>query len=337
MMKLSSYFNLLKKGFKGVIAFFKKKDVITFLFFLIFSFVLWYMSTSSDDEIEKSYTIHAQYVGIPENIYIEKTLPEQIKYTLKGKRKELNKYKESDTITINLSSYLTSEESKIVNNIDISYLEIIKSSISKITSELTPTETQPLSFSSPFKILNTKTVPVKLKNNIKVEPQYILLDSVKISPQYVTILGPEKALDTIDAIYIKPIKETFNKSNKLKTELIIPQPFVLNSNTDVTISFNIDKSTEKDFNIPISLTNVPNEINIRTFPASINVKFSVSIHNYNNIIPSMFDATLDYNDIVASKISKSTQSVRISYKGETYITNLTSTPREVEYVIETKD
>ena len=68
MMKLSSYFNLLKKGFKGVIAFFKKKDVITFLFFLIFSFVLWYMSTSSDDEIEKSYTIHAQYVGIPENI-----------------------------------------------------------------------------------------------------------------------------------------------------------------------------------------------------------------------------------------------------------------------------
>ena len=82
---------------------------------------------------------------------------------------------------------------------------------------------------------------------------------------------------------------------------------------------------------------VPNYINIRTFPASINVKFSVSIHNYNNIIPSMFDATLDYNDIVASKISKSTQSVRISYKGETYITNLTSTPREVEYVIETKD
>ena len=336
-MKLSSYFNLLKKGFKGVIAFFKKKDVITFLFFLIFSFVLWYMSTSSDDEIEKSYTIHAQYVGIPENIYIEKTLPEQIKYTLKGKRKELNKYKESDTMTINLSSYLTSEESKIINNIDISYLEIIKSSISKITSELTPTETQPLSFSSPFKILNTKTVPVKLKNNIKVEPQYILLDSVKISPQYVTILGPEKALDTINAVYIKPIKETFNKSNKLKTELIIPQPFVLNSNTDVTISFNIDKSTEKDFYIPISLINVPKDINIRTFPTSINVKFSVSIHNYNNIIPSMFDATLDYNDIVASKISKSTQSVRISYKGETYITNLTSTPREVEYVIETKD
>ena len=332
-MKISSIFNNIKSTIKEVIAFFKKKDVITFLFFLLFSFILWYMNTSSDDEIEKNYVIYTNYVGIPENIYIEEKLPDHIKYTLRGKRKELNKYKQSDTITINLSNYLSSEESKVNNKVDISFLEIINTFIAKKTSELTPTETQPLSFSSAFKILNTKNVPILLKENIKVESQYIFVDSIKIIPNNITILGPQSSLDTIQAIYVKPLHDTYNKSNKITSELIIPNPFVINTNNNVEISFLIDKSTEKSFDIPITLINVPENINIRTFPTSINIKFSVSIQNYNNVLPSMFEANIDYNTI--SNASKTTQKVNIQYNSNIYITNLTSTPKEVEYVIET--
>ncbi len=332
-MKISSIFNNIKSTIKEVIAFFKKKDVITFLFFLLFSFILWYMNTSSDDEIEKNYVIYTNYVGIPENIYIEEKLPDHIKYTLRGKRKELNKYKQSDTITINLSNYLSSEESKVNNKVDISFLEIINTFIAKKTSELTPTETQPLSFSSAFKILNTKNVPIRLKENIKVESQYIFVDSIKIIPNNITILGPQSSLDTIQAIYVKPLHDTYNKSNKITSELIIPNPFVINTNNNVEISFLIDKSTEKSFDIPITLINVPENINIRTFPTSINIKFSVSIQNYNNVLPSMFEANIDYNTI--SNVSKTTQKVNIRYNSNIYITNLTSTPKEVEYVIET--
>ncbi len=332
-MKISSIFNNIKSTIKEVIAFFKKKDVITFLFFLLFSFILWYMNTSSDDEIEKNYVIYTNYVGIPENIYIEEKLPDHIKYTLRGKRKELNKYKQSDTITINLSNYLSSEESKVNNKVDISFLEIINTFIAKKTSELTPTETQPLSFSSAFKILNTKNVPILLKENIKVESQYIFVDSIKIIPNNITILGPQSSLDTIQAIYVKPLHDTYNKSNKITSELIIPNPFVINTNNNVEISFLIDKSTEKSFDIPITLINVPENINIRTFPTSINIKFSVSIQNYNNVLPSMFEANIDYNTI--SNVSKTTQKVNIQYNSNIYITNLTSTPKEVEYVIET--
>ena len=332
-MKISSIFNNIKSTIKEVIAFFKKKDVITFLFFLLFSFILWYMNTSSDDEIEKNYVIYTKYVGIPENIYIEEKLPDHIKYTLRGKRKELNKYKQSDTITINLSNYLSSEESKANNKVDISFLEIKNNFIAKKTSELTPTETQPLSFSSAFKILNTKNVPILLKENIKVESQYIFVDSIKIIPNNITILGPQSSLDTIQAIYVKPLHDTYNKSNKITSELIIPNPFVINTNNNVEISFLIDKSTEKSFDIPITLINVPENINIRTFPTSINIKFSVSIQNYNNVLPSMFEANIDYNTI--SNVSKTTQKVNIRYNSNIYITNLTSTPKEVEYVIET--
>ena len=332
-MKISSIFNNIKSTIKEVIAFFKKKDVITFLFFLLFSFILWYMNTSSDDEIEKNYVIYTNYVGIPENIYIEEKLPDHIKYTLRGKRKELNKYKQSDTITINLSNYLSSEESKVNNKVDISFLEIINTFIAKKTSELTPTETQPLSFCSAFKILNTKNVPILLKENIKVESQYIFVDSIKIIPNNITILGPQSSLDTIQAIYVKPLHDTYNKSNKITSELIIPNPFVINTNNNVEISFLIDKSTEKSFDIPITLINVPENINIRTFPTSINIKFSVSIQNYNNVLPSMFEANIDYNTI--SNVSKTTQKVNIQYNSNIYITNLTSTPKEVEYVIET--
>ena len=332
-MKISSIFNNIKSTIKEVIAFFKKKDVITFLFFLLFSFILWYMNTSSDDEIEKNYVIYTNYVGIPKNIYIEEKLPDHIKYTLRGKRKELNKYKQSDTITINLSNYLSSEESKVNNKVDISFLEIINTFIAKKTSELTPTETQPLSFSSAFKILNTKNVPILLKENIKVESQYIFVDSIKIIPNNITILGPQSSLDTIQAIYVKPLHDTYNKSNKITSELIIPNPFVINTNNNVEISFLIDKSTEKSFDIPITLINVPENINIRTFPTSINIKFSVSIQNYNNVLPSMFEANIDYNTI--SNVSKTTQKVNIQYNSNIYITNLTSTPKEVEYVIET--
>ena len=113
----------------------------------------------------------------------------------------------------------------------------------------------------------------------------------------------------------------------------ISAPFVINTNNNVEISFLIDKSTEKSFDIPITLINVPENINIRTFPTSINIKFSVSIQNYNNVLPSMFEANIDYNTI--SNVSKTTQKVNIQYNSNIYITNLTSTPKEVEYVIET--
>ena len=212
-------------------------------------------------------------------------------------------------------------------------MEIINTFIAKKTSELTPTETQPLSFSSAFKILNTKNVPILLKENIKVESQYIFVDSIKIIPNNITILGPQSSLDTIQAIYVKPLHDTYNKSNKITSELIIPNPFVINTNNNVEISFLIDKSTEKSFDIPITLINVPENINIRTFPTSINIKFSVSIQNYNNVLPSMFEANIDYNTI--SNVSKTTQKVNIQYNSNIYITNLTSTPKEVEYVIET--
>ena len=198
---------------------------------------------------------------------------------------------------------------------------------------MTPTETQPLSFSSAFKILNTKNVPILLKENIKVESQYIFVDSIKIIPNNITILGPQSSLDTIQAIYVKPLHDTYNKSNKITSELIIPNPFVINTNNNVEISFLIDKSTEKSFDIPITLINVPENINIRTFPTSINIKFSVGIQNYNNVLPSMFEANIDYNTI--SNVSKTTQKVNIQYNSNIYITNLTSTPKEVEYVIET--
>lgn len=315
---------------RKVAAFFKSEDVVTFLFFLVLASFLWLMHSSGTQREMRSRT-DIRYIGIPENIKMNKPLPKQIEFVIKDEGKQLWSYfsHSFDSLTVDLSQQFAAD-----NKIEIEFDVYMQ----KILAQLSPTakimELTPSYFSSSYSTLNVKQVDIILSTPIRLNPQYVFSDPVRIVPSQTTIAGTKEALDTIDCVYIEPINEIFTKSRSLQCR-IIPQNDITIKDESATVVIPVEISTERELTLPIKILNTPQNCYIRTFPTEVHAVFNVGLSKYKSITDDMVEVIFDYNDIAGGR-NKTTNKLKIS-KQPADVHNLRFSPHEVEYVIETTE
>lgn len=326
-MNFKRFLAHIKRQRNKVATFLKSRDVVTFLFFFLLAFFMWYMySIGTQREISRKIPI--KYVGIPEDIQLDKPLPEKLGFVIKDEGKIIWSYKKSlfDTLTIDLSE--TFEQNK---TLELKFEEQFQ----KILSHLSPTtkivELTPNYFSTPYIRLYSKSVPVVLSNAVKMAPQHVMYDTISIQPKRVTILGNAEAIDTISYLYIEPILGEFDKTKTIVANIIKPNGVELNRPT-VNVTIPAEMCTEKEVIVPISLENVPEDINIKTFPSEVKIRFSVSLSHYNSITEETFKVIFNYDDLNLQN-NPTTNALQLDYTSG-YIFNIRLNPSEVEYVIE---
>ena len=326
-MNVKRFLAHIKRQRNKVATFLKSRDVVTFLFFFLLAFFMWYMySIGTQREISRKIPI--KYVGIPEDIQLNKPLPEKLGFVIKDEGKIIWSYKKSlfDTLTIDLSE--TFEQNK---TLELKFEEQFQ----KILSHLSPTtkivELTPNYFSTPYIRLYSKSVPVVLSNAVKMAPQHVMYDTISIQPKRVTILGNAEAIDTISYLYIEPILGEFDKTKTIVANIIKPNGVELNRPT-VNVTIPAEMCTEKEVIVPISLENVPEDINIKTFPSEVKIRFSVSLSHYNSITEETFKVIFNYDDLNLQN-NPTTNALQLDYTSG-YIFNIRLNPSEVEYVIE---
>ena len=317
----------IKRQGNKVATFLKSRDVVTFLFFFVLAFFLWYMySIGTQREISRRIPI--SYTGIPDNVQLEKELPQELKFVIKDEGKTIWSYHKSqfDTLQIDLTNHFNEN-----NTIEIKFEEQFK----KILSHLSPTtkviELNPGYFSSKYILLYSKSVPVVTSNVIKLAPQHVMYDTISISPKFVTLLGTKESVNSVSYLYLEPITETFDKTTTLSVNIQKPQGVNIN-HTSVNVTIPVEMCTEKEIKIPITIENLPQNTTIRTFPNEVKIRFSVGLSHYNSITEKTFSAILDYNDILLNP-HKSTATLQLDYTSG-YIFNIQLYPSEVEYIIE---
>ncbi len=326
-MKSKRFLVYIKRQGNKVATFLKSRDVVTFLFFFLIAFFMWYMySIGTQREISRQIPI--AYSGIPDNVRFEKELPKNLKFVIKDEGKTIWSYRKSqfDTLKIDLTSNFNDN-----NLLEIKFEEQFK----KILSQLSPTtkvvELNPGYFSSKYIRLYSKSVPVVTSNMIKLAPQHVMYDTITISPKFVTLLGTKESVDSISYLYLEPITETFDKSKTISVNIQKPKNIGINRSS-VNITVPVEMCTEKEVIVPVIIENLPPNINIRTFPSEVKIRFSVGLSHYNSVTESTFRAIFDYNDIIINP-SKSTATLQLDYTSG-YIFNIQLSPSEVEYIIE---
>lgn len=318
---------LLKEQWNKVATFFKTKDVVTFLLFVVLAAVLWLMhSTSSQREMRSTAKI--QYTGIPEYVELNEALPRKIEYKVKDESKQLWSYfsYSFDTLTIDLSGAFASGGDKV----EIEY----ETHLHKMISQFSPTskivELTPSVFSTTYVTLKTKTVPVRLSNAIHISAQHVLTDSIEIVPGEVTIIGEQKRLDEISEVRVKAIHETFTKSQSIRCDVVVPEGVKADVGT-VSVVVPIEMSTEKRMTLPVVVVNAPEGVEVKTFPSEVDVVFTTGLSKYNQIGEKDIMIALDYKDIMANP--NVAQRVRVERKSPE-VNNLRVSPQVVEYIIE---
>ena len=295
--------------------------------FLIFLFIS--VSFSIIVKLTKVHTKNISYkihlIETPDNKIITNQSYDSINLTVSSYGFDFIKYYLSNK-TINISSKNALDNSK-------SFIVTKSNSSVQINDFISPQfELKSINFDSLFfnyDKLKTKNIPVILNSSIDFSQGFDYFKNFNLTPDSVSIVGPEFILESIKSIKTKKLNLTNLKTNTTQdVELnLLDNSNLLYSNKSVKVFIEVEKSTESILDIPVSIINIPNEVNINYYPKLIKISFTVSLDNYQNYSAQDFKIICDFNQI--SQDGKLTPKV---LNKPIYIKNLRLINNEIQYV-----
>lgn len=328
------WFHILKNYF---LHFNLKKDnrPVIFLICLSIATVLWFVNAMGR-RYETTVSMPVQYTNLPKNKVLIKSPPAQIQVRLEAYGFTLLRHKIKLSInplnfnvrlfTNELMEKTAASEYKIVSN---KYIQQISKQISPEISilEIAP---DTLYFKFDQIVLAKKRVVDNFE--LSFQNQYFLLDSIRFEPDSVLVKGAKTIVDTIK--YVRTKKQHFRNLNaNVRRNLLLENidNVVIEPHRVVT-EIPVSLYTEYRDNIPITKINVPDSLNLITFPPKVEVICIVAFNNYTSIDPSSFIFGVDYN-----AITQGANTLKIAlYRSPNHIKSISFQPQNVEFIIEKK-
>lgn len=144
-----------------------------------------------------------------------------------------------------------------------------------------------------------KTVPVKSRIQLDFQPGYDTNDTIRISPDSIKISGPKKILNSIKMVETIPLtlkKVDGSVSGSVAIDTAAKNAITFYANK-VNYSLTVEKFTEGKLEIPISVINAPEDMEIILFPKTVQIIFKVSLQNYEQVSKSDFRIVCDYSEL----------------------------------------
>jgi hypothetical protein len=308
-------------------SFFLSKDVLSFLVFLLLSAAFWLVN-ALDKEREMILKVPLSYSGIPEDVIFEDDMPPMVRVRVRDLGKNLWFYHLNPLSEISLVLKQQFLEKGLIS--------VSNTSIQKIISDrLLPTTAilgiEPESFVGAYVRQHQKKVPVILNTKINTEHQFMLCDQPVFTPDSVIVYGPGAALDTIHSVStrvleLKQLKESVRSSIELQSI-----PSLRFSESKVMVEICVVMFTEKSAELTVHIINSPENINLRSFPATVKATFNIRVNHYNEFDVNDIQVVVDYNEIRNSNISR--KRLRV-INNKPYISNIRIEPEEVEFLLE---
>ena len=309
---------------KNILNMFNPKTFNNFFIFFLISILF-----STIVKLTKVYTKNISYkinlTEIPDDKIIINQSADSLKLTISSFGFDFIKYYLSNQ-TINISS------KDILDNSQ-SYVITQSNNYSQIDNFINPDfELVSINFDSIFfdyDKLGTKNVPVVLNSSINFSQGFDYFKDFNLLPDSISVIGSEKALNSINLINTKElVLDDIKSSVTQNLELDISNTNNLKySDKSVKIFIDVEKSTESILNLPVSIINIPTDININYYPKTIKVSFSVSLDNYQKYSSKDFKIICDFNEI--SQDGKLTAEIINQPK---LIKNIRMMNNEIQYV-----
>nr|WP_247656676.1 YbbR-like domain-containing protein [Maribacter sp. MMG018] len=179
----------------------------------------------------------------------------------------------------------------------------------------------------------TKTVPVLPRINLSLAKNYEIEDSLSIEPRMVKITGPKSQIDSI-----RNVRTSFlelldvDKDFSVKSTLVKPRELdkTVFEPTSVTISGKVYRFSEKVYNVPVTILNVPDNVKVRMFPDVIKVVCQAKLERLKEMDADDFLITADYAQVTGS--SQNIIPVKLSKKPKG-ISNAILSTQEIEFIL----
>lgn len=303
---------------------FKRANAKVFLFFLIFSTVLWLLL-----QFSKTYTevveIPLTFDEYPKDKLIENK-GDKFRLEVEQNGFQLawfNFFK--PTVVVDLSE-LPADSTALYYNLLEHRAELAR----RLSIDMTKAEFLDKSIVIPYDLKSTKRVPVASRVKLEYAPGYSSEEPPVFVPDSVTISGPKTILDSITEVHTAAVtKKGINKNLTNTVRLESVNPKVTLYDESVQLRLKVEKFTEQKLEIPLTLINAPAGANINLFPASIKIIFMVSVKKYELVKPQDFVVVCDYSEL------SDDQNFFIPQLQERpdFVKNIMLSPKKIHYLI----
>lgn len=321
---MKQHIDYIKQSAKQIWIWMLRKDAFIYLLFVALATLFWWGRAMSSQR-ELTIKLPVEYTGIPAQVVFEHPLPTALDITLRDNGRLLRQIQHTrPTIQIAI-------EDKLKDSIGVMVLstDIIRPKVQDILPGSTVIQQiNPEEIISSFHKEATKCVPIKLCAQWTLEEQYQLVAPPQLTPTEVVIYGTQQAIDAIDSIntdslFVEKIVDTQQR----EIPLLIPEGIRMQTTT-TTVTWTAEQFTDKSFTLPIEVEDaVAGEV-IYLFPKNTVVTVRVGISHFTQVSDKDIRAVCKY-----PTQTQTTLPVHIEYTNP-YITQIRTSVREVEYIIE---
>lgn len=280
----------------------QKRKVKIFSLLLLCSGLAWFVSNLSE-QYTSTTSYNLDYVNVPDSLLFKGSSKEELQVRLKSSGFQFLRNNFSPRVIQLDLSFIKKRGSKYYLPQESCIRQIegqLPSSISLVDLDNTDT----LYFAL-YK-LYSKKVPVISRMRIDYAQNYMLDGAIGMKPQHVTIFGPKSEIDTIRSVRTstvnkKDVKNDFSvKLPLLKPKTLLDTRF---SSNEVEISGKVARFSEKILEVPVEVTNLEEDMEIKTFPNKISVLCKGKIESLKNVKATDFRVVADYNTVKDTKSS----------------------------------
>lgn len=311
------------------------RNILSYTICVIIAAILWFLNALNKEYTsEISYPV--RYTDLPKGKYLVSELPSDITLEVKAKGFTLVGYRISTSfLPINLdinsySNYMLEKDNILEYTLKLS---TIKDRINnQLNSDIKLLNIKPEEIYFKFSHAVTKMIPVKPIVDYSLKKQYILKDEITAVPDSILVSGPASMMDTLSYIPTQIWKAGEISKNLSRTiDLDFPPNFSAEEKS-VKINIELERFTEAKRNIPISVWNLPDSLNIKLFPNTVDISYEIGLSRYDKVTDKDFEFIVNYSQTPNSSYLP-VEIVKIP----SFIKNLSYTPQKVEYILEKKN
>lgn len=278
--------------FKKLLHGLNQKKVKVFSLFLLCSFLAWFLSNLSESyESRADFAIN--YRNLPDTLLLGKNSESTVEAKLRTSGFQFlyfNFFRKRIDVDVSQAVY---SNGKYVLTEDA----LKKQMDQQLSQNISLLEVDRSQLVIDMYQVASREVPVEPNLDLQFEQNHILDGKLEVSPDHVVVKGPKNEIETLRSIRTAPLQLT-NLSADFSREmsLIFPKGMdnTIFSVGRVNVSGKVVRFSEKVFEVPIRVINLPEGYQIKTFPSSVTVLCKAAVERLKEISLSDFEVTADY-------------------------------------------
>lgn len=299
---------MVKKVWNGL----NKRKVKVFSLFLLCSFLAWLISNLSD-QYESRIEVTLNYQKLPDSLLLGKEVQKNMEAKIRANGFQFlyyNFFKKQIDLDVSQALYLEGDYVLSEQALARAFEQQLSHSTSLIALDRDRLEVDMYRVAS-------KEVPVKANLGLKFQQNYMLDGKIWINPSHILVKGPSREIDSLEVLTTSFLELT-NVSADFSREL----PLLLPKNMEnsvfsagkVQVTGRVSKFSEKVFEIPVKVLNVPEGYQVQTFPNTVKLVCKASLQRLKEISLSDFEVVADYGQLKSA--GNSTLFLRVSQQPE---------------------